>query len=364
MTEGGKSGNGRDVGQDGEGRDVGHGQGSEGRVGSEGAGWEAQVDHALTEALRIQPLSPDAIARMRGATEREWHLATGKASGRSTRRRLAAWVSLAAAVGIVTLAVLWQVMSVTDSATFGRVARSDVGSADVRFDFVRQRSLRAGDTLRVGDTLTTHAPALISISNGGTLRIAADTVLEITGETNASLQRGQIYVDLPPGATAKSPFQVATRAGIVEHLGTAFEVLSSPQIVRLRVREGRVRLRGDTAEVIVEAGTELTATKAGVVSRRSISTYGRDWLWVAALAPDYEIEGRPLLGFLEWASRELGRPLQFSDAHAREVAERTILHGSVSGREPLDALASVLATTSLSYEIRGNTIWIQSGRGT
>jgi hypothetical protein len=178
------------------------------------------------------------------------------------------------------------------------------------------------------------------------------------------LQRGQIYVDLPPGTTAKSPFQVATRAGIVEHLGTAFEVLSGPQIVRLRVREGRVRLRGETAEVIAEAGTELTATKAGVVSRRSISTYGRDWLWVAALAPDYEIEGRPLLGFLEWASRELGRPLRFSDAHAREVAERTILHGSVSGREPLDALASVLATTSLSYEIRGNTIWIQSGRGT
>jgi hypothetical protein len=100
------------------------------------------------------------------------------------------------------------------------------------------------------------------------------------------------------------------------------------------------------------------------VSRREIDTYGRDWLWVAALAPDYEIEGRPLLGFLEWASREIGRPLKFSDSNARAVAERTILHGSVRGREPLDALSSVLATTSLTYEIRGDTIWIQSGHGT
>jgi hypothetical protein len=155
-----------------------------------------------------------------------------------------------------------------------------------------------------------------------------------------------------------------TRAGTIEHVGTEFEVLSSKQAVRLRVREGRVRLHNRAEEVVAEAGTELVATETGVVSRRPISTYGRDWLWVAALAPDYEIEGRPLLGFLEWASRELGRPLKFSDEHAREVAERTILHGSVRGREPLDALASVLATTSLSYEIRGETIWIQSGHGT
>jgi hypothetical protein len=150
----------------------------------------------------------------------------------------------------------------------------------------------------------------------------------------------------------------------VEHVGTGFEVLSNKEIVRLRVREGRVRLYGRTEEIIADAGTELTATSGGVVSRRSISTYGSDWFWVAALAHDYDIEGRPLLGFLEWASRELGRPLKFSDAHAREVAERTILHGTVRGREPLDALASVLATTSLSYEIRGDTIWIQSGHGT
>jgi len=155
-----------------------------------------------------------------------------------------------------------------------------------------------------------------------------------------------------------------TREGTIEHVGTGFEVLEDDRMMRLRVREGRVLLHRDIEQVLAEAGTELTALPGSPVSRRAIDTYGSDWLWVAALAPEYEIEGRPLLGFLQWASRELGRPLKFSDSHAHAVAERTILHGSVRGRQPLDALSSVLATTSLTYEIRGDTIWIQSGHGT
>jgi hypothetical protein len=326
-------------------------------------GLDARVDRVLTDALRAKPLDPNALARIRMATAREWRLATGK-SARSVWARPGLWVSFAAALGILALTALWYVSPVADSAIFGLVARSEVGDADVRFEILRHRALQVGDALRTGNILKTHGPVLISLSNGGTLRIAADTIMRVTGEGEAVLNRGQIYVDLPPGTAAKGAFRVVTRAGTVEHVGTAFELLSNKEVVRLRVREGRVRLRGETGEVIADAGTELLATKAGVVSRRSISTYGRDWLWVAALAPDYEIEGRPLLGFLEWVSRELGRPVKFSDAHAREVAERTILHGSVRGRAPLEALMSVLATTSLSYEIRDDTIWIQSGHGT
>jgi hypothetical protein len=151
---------------------------------------------------------------------------------------------------------------------------------------------------------------------------------------------------------------------MIEHVGTEFEVLSNDRLVRLRVREGAVRLKGESRDIAAEAGTELTAMSDGTVTQSTVATYGRDWLWVAALAPDYEIEGKPLLGFLQWVSRETGRQVEFSDAHAREVAERTILHGSVRGREPLDALSSVLSTTSLSYQIRGNAIWIQSGNDT
>jgi len=320
-----------------------------------------QVEHALRAALRVEPLNPDAMARIRAATAKEWQQTSGSGSRAS---RLALWGSVAAAAALLAFLVVWYIEPPADSTNFGLIARLDVGTTDVRFQFVRQRALQVGDPVRTGDKLTAHGPVLISLSGGGSLRIAADTVLEITGEAQARLRHGQLYVDLPPGSSSKHPFQILTREGTIEHVGTGFEVLENERIVRLRVREGRVLLLRDTEHIVADAGTELTAQPGSQVSRREIDTYGRDWLWVAALAPDYEIEGRPLLGFLEWASRELGRPLKFTDSRARAVAEHTILHGSVRGREPLDALSSVLATTSLTYEIRGDTIWIQSGHGT
>jgi ferric-dicitrate binding protein FerR (iron transport regulator) len=322
-----------------------------------------QIEHVLREALRVAPLNADALARIRAATAQEWRHASGSGlSGPSSRRAL--WGSLAAAAAVLAFLLVWYILPPAGSTNFGMIARSNVGAANVRFQLVRQRALQTGDSVRTGDKLIAHGPVLISLAGGGTLRIAADTVLEITGEAQARLLRGQVYVDLPPGSSAEHPFRIVTREGTIEHVGTAFEVLENDRIMRLRVREGRVLLQRDNERLAASAGTELTAMPGAAVSRREIETYGRDWLWVAALAPDYEIEGRPLLGFLEWASRELGRPLKFSDPHARAVAERTILHGSVRGREPLDALSSVLATTSLTYEIRGDTIWIQSGHGT
>ena len=324
---------------------------------------EDQVEHVLREGLRVAPLSPEALARIRAATVLEWQQASGsRAESKASRRAL--WGSLAAAVALLAFLVVWYIAPPGDSTNFGQIARSDVGDTNVRFQFVRQRALHVGDALRTGDKLTAQGPVLISLSAGGTLRVAADTVLEITGEAQARLLHGQVYVDLPPGLSSHRPFRILTREGTIEHVGTAFEVLENEQIMRLRVREGRVLLHRDTQHIAVDAGTELTARPGSGESRREIDTYGSDWLWVAALAPDCEIEGRPLLVFLEWASRELGRPLKFSDPHARVVAERTILHGSVRGRQPLDALSSVLATTSLTYEIRGDTIWIQSGNGT
>jgi hypothetical protein len=43
------------------------------------------------------------------------------------------------------------------------------------------------------------------------------------------------------------------------------------------------------------------------------------------------------------------------------VADATILHGTLHGQAPIEALANVLATTSLTYELRGDSIWVHSG---
>jgi hypothetical protein len=203
---------------------------------------------------------------------------------------------------------------------------------------------------------------LVALRRGGTLRVAADSSLEFTAAGRVSLARGLIYVDIPPGSGNSPPLRILTHAGVIEHVGTAFEIKSDGRSVRVRVREGRIRFLGDNATVLADAGTELFATPGKALSERSIDVYGSEWLWAAALAPYYEIEGMPLIGFLQWVSRELGRSLEFADVNARQIADRTILHGSVIHQAPVEAMSNVLATTSLTYEIRGATILVRSGK--
>lgn len=315
---------------------------------------DQDLDPALIDALRAPALNPQALDRLRTAVESEWRASVTEnvPSWQSRHRRR---ILLAAAVSLVAVSAAWFVRVGADREQFGAVARLGVGNVEVRSMLVRHRALHVGDNLQAGDSLTAQGPVLVTLSRGGTVRIAADSVLDVTGANALRLRYGTLYVDLPPGHGV-SDLRVATRAGTVEHMGTEFEVLSDQQEVRVRVREGQIRLRGLSKEVVVDAGVELLALPNGEISQRPFDTYGKEWLWIAAVAPDYEIEGQPLLGFLQWISRELGRRLEFADPESRQVAEQTILHGSVHGREPLDALANVLATTRLGFEVHGDTI--------
>jgi ferric-dicitrate binding protein FerR (iron transport regulator) len=321
-------------------------------------GSEKELDRALTDVLRTQPLDSQALERIRAVVENEWRASTAL-HRRSRALRRWGWASLSAAVVVIALTTTWFAKHAREPAVFGSITRSDGNGIDVR---------HVGDPLRAGDTVSAHAPMLVSVAaGGGSLRIAADSTVDITSATEIRLERGKIYVDLPP-APAPVRLNVWTHAGMIEHVGTGFEVLSDDDGVRIRVREGRIRLSavsratGTSNVVLADAGTELLAASGGGVVQRPVPTFGSDWLWVASLAPTYEIEGQPLLNFLQWVSRELGRRLEFGDSEARDIAARTILHGSIRDHEPLDALANVLATTSLRYEILGDTIRVNSDR--
>jgi ferric-dicitrate binding protein FerR (iron transport regulator) len=249
---------------------------------------------------------------------------------------------------------------------FGSVYRADRG-IDKRGTLLRHRTLHAGDLVRAGDELMVGSgPVLIAIAGGGTLRIAARSAVDIMNSGEVRLEHGTIYVDMPPLPAVSASLAVSTKAGVIEHVGTEFEVMSDASSVRIRVREGRIRLRGapdargQVSVVSADAGTEVVATVGGPILQRPVATYGADWLWLAELAPGFEIEGQPLMTFLQWVSRELGRRLEFADAQARETATRTILHGTIRERSPLDALSNVLETTSLRYELRGDAILVNS----
>ena len=316
------------------------------------------IERILTEALHTGPPDTETLERLRIAASREWQASVNSPRSRIPRPRV--WAAAAAALLCLIAAGTWFLRGAVGTEPFGVVVRTEGKTGKISEDLFHHKPLAAAVALHVGDALQSPGAALITLAKGGTLRVAPDTVLKLTSATEIVLQHGKIYLDFPP-ASASSAFEVSTRAGTIAHVGTAFEVLSNDEMVRIRVREGRVRLRHDSQEMLLDVGTQLTADRAGNITRGTVAPYGRDWLWVAQLVPDPEIEGRPLLEFLHWVAHELGRKVQFADPHAQEVAERTILHGSVKDREPMEALHSVLSTTTLTYEIRGDTIWIQSG---
>jgi ferric-dicitrate binding protein FerR (iron transport regulator) len=318
----------------------------------------AATEAALAAALRARPLSAERLASIGAATLREWRAATTVAR----RRRQTRWIALAAAVVGATIGTVRLLPSAAEAPVLGSLVRVDGPAPEISAGLFRHRILDPGDRLRSGDSVTTRGPALVALERGGTLRLAPGSVFEVQGQNALDLQRGTIYLELPPGRGDSVPVTIQTAAGRVQHIGTQFEVASFGGDVRIRVREGRIRFIAATGAVVADAGTELLVSAAGTQSRRAMPTYGRDWLWIAALAPDYELENKRLIEFLEWNARETGRKLDFADRKAAELARRTILHGTIRGREPLDALASVLATTSLRYELRGDTIRVHSER--
>lgn len=321
---------------------------------------DAALDELLRKALETAPLDQASLDRIKAATTREWRAATQRAPARLDRtRRL--WIgALATAAGIAGLIVLGVVTrSGGEPAVVGTLSRLHAGSIEVRWAFVRHRALRVGDALRVGETIVARGPALVSLAGGGNLRIAAGSAIEMSSKTRLTLERGLIYLDTPPETPGAGKLQLMTSAGLIEHLGTAYEVLSDGSSVRIRVREGKIRLVNAANTVIAGQGTELTAGSQGV-SNRKVDPYGAEWDWVATLAPEFNTDGRSLFEFLQWASRELGRQLEFADPRAEEIARRTILHGSIRGDGARDSLSNVIQTTSLTYEIQAGAVRVHS----
>jgi ferric-dicitrate binding protein FerR (iron transport regulator) len=202
----------------------------------------------------------------------------------------------------------------------------------------------------------------VALEGGGTLRIAHGSVVEAHNVNEIELREGLIYVDLPPGLNRPAAFVVRTSLGSIEHVGTQFEVATVDHTVRIRVREGKVRLRREKEWEVASAGTEMIVPQSGPVIRQALLTHGNQWSWVEALAPDYEIEDEQLVDFLQWAARETGRELDIADGHAREVAEQTRLHGTVDGLDPLEAVGRVISTTTLRYDLHEGAIRVSSGR--
>ena len=160
------------------------------------------------------------------------------------------------------------------------------------------------------------------------------------------LVTGAVYID----SERESPsLEVQTTFAAVRDVGTQFEVRVGTSALRVRVRSGVVEVRRGTVLSSARPGTELTVDSRGVL-RRAFAPYGPEWAWAAGIGPGFAIEGRPLSGFLDHLCREHGWTLAYADAALAHAASRIILHGSIEGLQPSDALDMVLATSGLTRQ--------------
>lgn len=334
-------------------------------------------DETLARLLRLSggrlPISPDVETRVYDRVAAEWKASSVQRDGSRIYNnvhsawkkpaptwRRARWVTSIAVAATVLIAIAVvierqpELQSIVPVGTVVRVVGERADSAT---------SLPAvGHKILPGDRLTTGAGERISVALAASesLRIDESSELLVEGPNRFRILQGRIYADTGDFMYRDRYLVIDTPQGEVTDIGTQFSVAVDDGSLEVAVREGRVDVSRGSEAITAVAG-ELLQLKAGSVEPQlhRIASHDAFWNWTAELAPLFDIENKSLLDFLRWAARETGRELVFEDQELRMAAMRTDLHGSVSDFAPIEAVESVLATTSFGYRIERDRIVIQ-----
>ncbi len=322
--------------------------------------------------MRVDPLIADLIrlagrrqeppvfraARVRAVVEAEWRQSMRR------RSRWAAWQWGVAAAAVLLLAMsLWPRSRSTPAPAPPRevaMATRVEGAARVVQSSSAARPLAAGARLIVGAAIDTTpgGRAALQFGQGIALRVKEGSRIVLETPSRVRLEQGAIYVDTHAATSAAERVEVSTTLGVIHDIGTQFEVDVASDLLQIRVREGEVRIDRPEATVNVRQAEGVTIRSAGISDRRGIATHGPEWSWVESMAPQFTVEGSTLESFLHWVSRELGLSWRFADAAAERHGKAVVLHGSIDGLTPADALKAILPTCGMSYQVRRDQLVI------
>lgn len=310
-------------------------------------------EDATVRLLHLAGPRPDVPAerasRVREAVRAHWQAGTRR---RRLRQRAAAGAALLATAAMVALLARW-----------GRGVDGQAPLGDVLATIERAEGnglLRPGAAVRVGDWIETESTARVALrlTDGTSLRVDRASRARLVTATVIELASGTVYLDTGRNATG---LEVRTALGTAYDIGTQFEVRLDAAAVRVRVRSGIVEMRHNGASVSARAGTELTMSATGAV-QRAIAPDGPEWGWAASLAPEFTIEGRTVAAFLDHVSSEQGWAVRYADARLTRDASSIILHGSVAGLPPLDAVSVALSASGLAHRLDGDVLMVYRDR--
>jgi hypothetical protein len=318
---------------------------------------DSDSDLEVAELIRAAGSRPlpgaDRAARVRAAVEREWR---ARARTRRVRRWTIGAVTTLAAAAIAFVAVrpfsTVPPAAVPPAPTPIATVAAVHGAVTIEIAGDRATVAAVGHAVAAGSNIRTTGTsrATITLISGGELRLDTNTVTALVDARTIQLERGGIYLD--SGASTPGSVTVRTASGTVRDIGTRFEVrlLREGQgdgDLRIRVRDGAVQLEHAGRIDRASKGTELLARPDGTVSTSSVDPFAADWAWTTEAAPPFIAENATLEAFLQWAAREGGWTIEWSEA-LRQRARTTIVHGAIDGMTPAEALEAVLPPSGVS----------------
>lgn len=313
---------------------------------------ERSDDPTLEQLLRetgARATPPDELMReVRKTVHREWRDMVAQRSRRRRTWTFAAAASLTAVAIVAGTTVLWDTTPAQVLADVGRIEGAVMRDAGLLH---AARTLTADAAIYVGDEVSTahDGRAAFAISKGFSMRLDVNSQIKLVSAERVLLERGALYIDASPAQQQATDFMVDTRVGTVRHVGTQYEVRSTPEGIEISVREGRVAIDKDDVVYAGEAGEQIAIRKNGVIERSRLAPNDPHWKWVHHVAPSFDIQNQPLVHFLDWLARETGDSIEYATDEAKQEAQQTILRGSIESLEPHAALAAVLSTTNLEF---------------
>jgi FecR-like protein len=314
--------------------------------------------------LRVGGLrkTPDPSSReaARAAVRDAWR---ASARARTRRRWMLVGIPALAAAAVLAIAVALRPAPVPSQGAATVVARVAASTSVIQLrQGSARRAIAAGDVIHAGAIVDTPPGivATFALEGGGELRQGGGTSVHWAAPRQVALDRGRVYVD--SGGRPGASVAVETFAGVVRDIGTRFEVQITGDEIRVRVRNGTVRLESSSGHHEASAGHELVAPGGGTVEDRPVRTFGPEWDWILQATP-FRLERSTLAQFLAWVEVEGGRQVQFRPSRLRDEVAATVLYGSIQGLSMDAALEAALPAAGLTFRLEGSRVIVERAAG-
>ncbi|MEZ5332859.1 MAG: FecR family protein [Thermoanaerobaculia bacterium] len=322
---------------------------------------EETLARLLEEAGPREEPSPQELAALTAAARSAWQDAVARRR-RHPRPRAGRWLLGLAAAAVLVLALGLWLQGRGPSSSRPVLARVLTAAGSVRF--TPEGAIGAGSVVETAGAGSSAAGrASLRLTDGTVVRIDTGSRVRFASSRRLELERGALYADTDDGPLGER-LEVVTALGSARDIGTRFEVrIEEPGMLRVRVREGRVGVRGGGKALTATAGREILLQADGTAEERSIAIWGESWHWTLEAAAPYEIEGRTLGELLDDAARECGWTVRFEPADLETAARPVVLHGT-TGALTLDrAVPAVLPGAGLAGTLEAGVLTVRRAEG-